>query len=320
MLRVYTQHSQGEAWLARHRGRLPLFACILGFTDTGLLPGISAAGATPQARRFTAIADVEFLVNGPSTQPHYSLPPLDQGISPVLISRAVLAAHAIPLRVFNAGLHHPPAVPTIDLGGQPAQCLSTGAALPLPLVTALFEQGLKWGTRLAAQVPQSYLILAECVVGGTTTALAVLTGLGLAAAGKVNSSHPVCNHAQKWTLVQRGLAQLQGSTAVCSQPTSNPFQIVAAVGDPMQIVVAGMAIAASHNCGVLLAGGTQMLAVYALAQALSTGLDLDWQPEQVVVGTTRWVVEDATGDTVGLAEAVGTCSLNCHSTEPVCFC
>jgi uncharacterized protein (TIGR00303 family) len=306
MIRVYTQQSQGEAWLARYQGSLPLFACILGFTETGLLPGISAAGATPQARRYTAIADAEFLANGPIPEPYHPLPPLNQGISPVFISRAVLEAHAIPLLIFNAGLPDPPFVPFIELGGQPAQCLSTGAAMTLERVTDLFHQGLSWGSKLAAQAAPGYLILAECVVGGTTTALAILTGLGLSAAGKVNSSHPVCNHAQKWLLVQRGLAQLQVRGRASPSPSSDPFQVVAAVGDPMQIVVAGMAIAASRDCGVLLAGGTQMLAVYALAQALSTHLKLSWQPEQVVVGTTRWVVEDPSADTVGLAQLVGS--------------
>jgi NaMN:DMB phosphoribosyltransferase len=77
----------------------------------------------------------------------------------------------------------------------------------------------------------------------------------------------------------------------------------------MQIVVAGMTIAASRSCGVLLAGGTQMLAVYALAEAIARSEALDWQPEQIVVGTTRWVAEDPTGDTVGLANAVGTVPL-----------
>ncbi len=83
----------------------------------------------------------------------------------------------------------------------------------------------------------------------------------------------------------------------------------------MQIVAAGMAIAASCRCGVLLAGGTQMLAVYALAEALAltaslmNQYSLIWQPEQVVVGTTRWVAEDSTGDTVGLARKIGTVPL-----------
>jgi len=66
--------------------------------------------------------------------------------------------------------------------------------------------------------------------------------------------------------------------------------------------VAGMAIAASRTCGVLLAGGTQMLAVYALAQSIAQTYAQPWQPDQVAIGTTRWVAEDPTGDTVGLAK------------------
>jgi uncharacterized protein (TIGR00303 family) len=169
-------------------------------------------------------------------------------------------------------------------------------------VERLWQQGLEWGQKLAQQATSSYLILAECVVGGTTTALAVLTGLGITAAGKVNSSHPTCNHSQKWQLVQQGLQQ----SGLRCQPDVDPLQLLTAVGDPMQGMVAGMAIAASRTCGVLLAGGTQMLAVYALCCALTRKYSLHWQPEQVVVGTTRWVAEDFTGDTVGLTELIGT--------------
>jgi len=296
MIRVYTQIETGQQWLQRYRGCSPIFACILGFTETGLIPGISAAGATPEARQFTAIADAEFLYHGPVPQPRYPLPPLCAGASPVLISRAVVEKLSLPVYLFNAGLPEPPPVPTIDLGGTTAKCLSQGCALELSTVKHLLEQGLSWGEKLAASVTTGYLILGECVVGGTTTALAVLTGLGIAADGKVNSSHPVCNHAQKWALVQAGLKR--------AQYPLNPLHLVAAVGDPMQVVVAGMAIAASRTCGVMLAGGTQMLAVYALMQAIAKVYTLPWQTEQVVVGTTRWVAEDSTGNTVELAELV----------------
>jgi NaMN:DMB phosphoribosyltransferase len=79
------------------------------------------------------------------------------------------------------------------------------------------------------------------------------------------------------------------------------------VGDPMQPLVAGLAIAASRTRPVLLAGGTQMLAVYALMTALAAAEDCPWNPDNVVVGTTRWVAEDGTGDTVGLAHLTGAC-------------
>jgi NaMN:DMB phosphoribosyltransferase len=346
MIEIYTQLAQGQQWLQQYRGRRPVFACILGFTATGLIPGISAAGATPEDRKYTAIADAEFLVKGVTPHPQYPLPSLTAGASPVLISRAVVEAFNLPIYLFNAGLPQPPAVPAIDLGGIPAQCLTSGEALPLNVVHHLFEQGLQWGDKLADVAADGYVILSECVVGGTTTALSILTGLGIAAAGKVNSSHPTCNHSQKWDIVQMGLrkwreredagmrdareagnvnGQLSSSwldpKPLASSPFHDPFQLVAAVGDPMQIAAAGMVLAASRRCGVLLAGGTQMLAVYALSQALAMKKDassmdrlnshldepdgLTWRSKQVVVGTTRWVVEDTTGDTIGLANDIG---------------
>ncbi|MEH1812217.1 MAG: TIGR00303 family protein [Nostoc sp.] len=325
---IYTQKEQGEQWLRRYRGCLPIFACVLGFTETGLIPGISAAGRTPEDRKYTACADAEFLYYGPEHKAQYPLPPLAAGASPVLISRAVFESLKIPIHLFNAGLPQPPAVPVIDLGGAPAKCLSGGAAMEITTVHHLFEQGLLWGERLAANIQQGYLIVGECVVGGTTTALAILTGLGIDAAGKVNSSHPVCNHAQKWALVQAGLEKMKGSREQGRQGEQgeifqsqiqnfvDPLQLVAAVGDPMQVVVAGMAIAASRSCGVMLAGGTQMLAVYALMSAIAQAYALSWQPEAVVVGTTRWVAEDPTGATVDLALNLGKSSLTPSGKTP----
>ncbi len=202
--------------------------------------------------------------------------------------------------LLDAGLSVGAAVPTIALGGAPARCLSTGQAQNPEVVRHLFVQGLSWGHKLSAEAPESYVILAECVVGGTTTALAVLTGLGLQAQGKVNSSHAVCNHAQKWALVQTGLARLGGAAS-----PHNPWTVVTALGDPMQIALAGLLLSASRTSGVLLAGGTQMLAVYALARAIALQDSIPWNPENVVVGTTRWVAEDPSGDTPGLATLIG---------------
>ncbi len=296
-IRCYTQPALGDRWLQGQGGRRPQLACILGFTDTGLLPGISAAGATPADRRTTAIADAECLANGPQASPRYPLPPLTAGASPVLISRAVVEGLAMPRYLFNAGLPQPPSIPTIDLGGQSAQCLSTGQALPLGVVKHLFAQGLAWGDRLAH--PDHYLLIAECVVGGTTTALGLLQALGFEAAGLVSSSHRHSNHDQKQALVAQGLAA--AGWLASSSPGDRPWAAVAAVGDPMQIVAAGMAIAASQVSDVLLAGGTQMLAVYALARALAPQSGYLWRPERLAVGTTRWVIEDPSSNAVELA-------------------
>lgn len=312
-VRVYTQFEQGNQWLHRYQGCSPVLACVLAFTATALIPGISAAGATPETRQYTAVADAEFLYNGIQPNPQYPLPPLDAGASPVLITRAVWEALQCPLYLFNAGLTVVPSVPTLDLGGVPANCITSGSAMTLETVKHLLDQGLIWGERLATEAKNSYVVLSECVVGGTTTALAVLLGLGIPAMGKVNSSHPLCNHDSKLAIATTGLQQAGfwplSTMANLEKTRIDPLQLVAAVGDPMQIVVAGMAISASRRVGVLLAGGTQMLAVYALAERIATALTLPWQLSNIVVGTTRWVAEDTTGDTVGLAQLVGTVPL-----------
>ncbi len=312
-VRICTGGDRARQWLQSRRGQQPLFSCVLGFTKTGLIPGISAAGATPADRRYTALADAEFLVNGPRCNPAYPLPPLAGGASPVLISRALIEALHWRVKVVDAGLRDGPSVPTLSLGGLPARCLSTGRALSRAVVEQLFAAGLRLGEQLcteAAPIPPDYLLISECVVGGTSTALAVLLGLGIDAIDRVNSSHPTCNHAQKLDLAleglrRSGLGEWNPDRQRVEGPLNrDPLAIVAAVGDPMQPVAAGMALAASRFGGALLAGGTQMLAVYALARAIAHQRDLPWHPEAIAVGTTRWVATDPTADLVGLAQAI----------------
>jgi uncharacterized protein (TIGR00303 family) len=291
LISIHSYQQVGQDWLARYRDRQPHFACVLGFTDTCKIPGISAAGLTPHDRQFTALADGEFLARGVQANYQYPLPPLEAGASPAIITRAIVSTLEIPVTILNAGLPYAPSFPCVDLGGQPACCLTTGRALPIDLVHHLWQQGIAWGEKLLAP----YVVIGECVVGGTTTALAVLTALGIPALGRVSSSHRQCNHQQKIAVVKQGLATLPRAI--------DPWQIIAAVGDPMQIVVAGMAAAASNRGGVLLAGGTQMLAVYALIQALAD--HHRYQADEIVVGTTGWVTKDVSADVVGLAKSIG---------------
>ncbi|MGI0481158.1 nicotinate mononucleotide-dependent phosphoribosyltransferase CobT [Geminocystis sp. CENA526] len=307
-IKIYTEIDKGRQWLEKYSGCLPIFTCTLGFTNTALLEGISTAGKTPESRRYTALADAEFLVNGVNSNAVFPLPPLAVGVSPTFISRAVIERFNLPVYVFNSGLLQQPSVSVIDLGGKPADCVSTGKALPLSTVKHLHQQGLHWGELLAQKARSksersNYVILSECVVGGTTTALALLTALGKQADGKVNSSHPICNHQQKWEIVQQGLANANLSIE------SDALEIISAIGDPMQIVVASMAISASKQTGVMLAGGTQMLAVFALIQALNQQYDYKANLDNIIIGTTRWVAEDTTGDTIGLSKIIGNIPL-----------
>lgn len=287
----------GERWSEALAGKRPAFACVVGFTETCLIPGISAAGSTPEARRYTAAGDAEVLLHGWSSR----LPTAPEGYpSPVVISRAVVQLLNLPVWILDSGLGEP-CMGGIVLGGTPARCLSTGRAMSTQTVSDLFEQGLLWGERLARE--GDYLVIGECVAGGTTTALAVLLGLGFAAEGLVNSSHPCCNHDQKQQLVRLGLTR--GGLG----HRATAMEVVAAVGDPVQPVVSGMLLAASLYTPVLLAGGSQMLAIAALAARLAHESGIVWQANRVAVGTTRWVAQDPSADAAHLARLVGVVPL-----------
>ena len=98
--KAYTQGDRAISWCDEVRGLRPVFACAMGFTETALIPGISAAGATPAARRYTAIADAEMLLQGYSSR----LPTAPEGFpSPVVIAQAICQGLEIPTLVFDCG-------------------------------------------------------------------------------------------------------------------------------------------------------------------------------------------------------------------------
>lgn len=304
---LVAHHTNGkitQPWQQQYQGRRPCYVCVLGFTQTALVEKISAAGDTPQARMTTALADAEFVHDGPSPTPQYPLPPLTAGVSPAILTRAVVTGQDLPVYLFNAGLPHRPSVPHIDLDGTIARCVSSGQALGIDKVTQLFNAGLQWGAILGRRFAGSYLVIGECVVAGTTTAQAVLTALGFDVTGLMGSSHITCNHTQKAVLINSGLDKSGLESQKLGTKQCSVWNAIAAVGDPMQPFVLGMAIAASHHSGVLLAGGSQMVAVYTMLQQLHS--QHPWNSNNIVIGTTRWIVNDATSQFLTLAHTVQT--------------
>ena len=277
---------------------------LLAATDTAAVEGISAAGATPASRLQTAAADAELLLQGPAGQRLHRLPPLPAGVSPALISQVVVAELGLAPLVVDLGCAVAPAVPHLRLAGQqgPARCLSTGAAMAAERVEALVLQGRLWGERLARSGRP--LLIAECVPGGTTSAQALLTGLGLEVAGLVSGSMPGSVHGLKAELVRRGLR----AAALDDRPgqTTDPLAVVRALGDPMQPLAAALVLAAaSAGLPLLLAGGSQMAAVLALALALAPAQRRAAIATQVAVGTTAWVADEATSDLAQLLARIG---------------
>ena len=295
---------------------------VLAATATAEVEGISAAGATAASRRYTAIADAELLLNGPSHRPRWALPPLPAGVSPALISWVAVQRLALRPVVSVLGLIQDPPFPHLRLESAdqgPAACLSTGRAMPGERVQHLWSRGHRLGAGLRAP-----LVLAECVPGGTTTAQAVLQGLGLPVADLVSGSALQPPLALKRRLVNQGL-----TAAALSSPVE-PQTLLAAVGDPFQALAAGLLVGSlTSGQPVMLAGGSQMLAVLALALCHCSPADRPALARQVVLGTTAWLADERLSqrqaafpelvrrvqDHVGLPLLALTSGLRCHDSR-----
>lgn len=272
------------------------FVLAVGSTATSDLPGISAAGASPELRRLTPRIDAEILALG-RTVDGMSLPVSPAGIvSPVVITRAALGLMRMPVSIVDCGSFNPPGISDASVGSKVARCLSTGNALDIADVEMLFQAGLQVGQGLHRDA--DYAIVGECVPGGTTTALGVLTALGYQVHGLLSGSLPHPDHMLKRRLVDEGL-----SKAFLSQRAvaDEPLRAVAAVGDPVQPVVAGIALGASRKIPIVLAGGSQMLAIWALIQELARAEGWPVEPGSIAVVTTKWVAFDQSADPARLA-------------------
>ena len=262
------------------------FLLVLAGSKTSEVDGISAAGATPDSRRYTALADAEFLLKGPILSPKWPLPFLPAGFSPALISYVGKELLELEPLILSAGLFDSPDFPHLamepsDLG--PADCLINGKAMELDRVKDLWEQGYLQGKAI-----KKPLLITECVPGGTTTAQAVMTGLGMAVGPLMGSSirNPPLEIKQK--LVAQGLkaADLE------ENPSSE--KLIAAVGDPFQPIAVGLLLGAREaGQQVLLGGGSQMLAVLALALRDIEIKNRSDFLDGVSIATTKWLANSS---------------------------
>jgi uncharacterized protein (TIGR00303 family) len=194
----------------------------------------------------------------------------------------------------GVGLRVWPDLPIHRVPSAPGGSIVRGKAVPG--ARALWSEGERLGRELADGRP--YLVLGESVPGGTTTALSLLLALGVDAAGRVSGSSQDNAHALKHRVA---MAALKAAGMTPGDGQRDPLGAAAAVGDPMQPLVAGMCMGSARiGVPVLLAGGSQMVAVAALIRAAHGASGL----EKLAVATTRWVVDDPAADVAGLAHDV----------------
>lgn len=246
----------------------PLFVGILANTMLSTVPGLSGAGPNPMGSLLVPVLDAELIWQGIITSSD-ATPNTPTGCpTPASITRAVLNLAGLSPLFINAGLVHRPTVPVLDLQGKAGEDPRYRPAVPDAL--RLYEEGIRVGKLLSAY---DLLVIGECVPGGTTTALCVLRMLGYDA--RVSSAAVKNPESMKEEVYNAVLNRI-------GKRISHPLEIIKETGDPMMAVCAGLSKGFPGK--VFLAGGTQMLAVAAVIQALGNPM-----PEVV---TTTYVRDD----------------------------
>jgi uncharacterized protein (TIGR00303 family) len=289
----------------------PIFICVISYTETSQIPGITMAGANSELVKYTSAADSEFLYYG-RCKCIDNVPATPDGKpTPGIITRTALQLADIPLLIVDAGSKIKPSIPYISFSVKPGENIKDGNAVRFNDVKKLYDYGFTLGEQLAKT--NDLVVVGESIAGGTTTALGVMIALGIDAKNKVSSSMPDNPHHLKNSVISQAMER---SKVHFGDLRDEPFKAISLFGDPMMPSVAGIASGViTSGSRIMLAGGTQMSAVAAILTSLHLPLD------NIFIGTTCYVAEDCFSNLVELVRSVSNdipiYSCNLHLAESV---
>ena len=265
----------------------PLFVCILANTGTARIPGISAAGKSPELTDYTPAADAELVETGSVFSISEPAMCPSGAPTPAVLTRASMLLTGIPCLFINAGLNIRPKTPFIDLNAQAGGDIRKGRAVVD--ATDIYRTSADLGRKLSKL--SDFVMIGESVPGGTTTAMAVMRALGYD--GRVSSSFPDNPVGIKERVVNEGM---KASGITFGSLKNQPLRAVECLGDPMMAAAAGLVD--GLNVRTILAGGTQMVSVLSIIKAL--GLKKD-----VSIATTSYVANDRTANFREMTKLLG---------------
>jgi uncharacterized protein (TIGR00303 family) len=266
-----------------------MFFLFIGSTNIARVPGLSAAGANVDVLPYTSPADADIIRFGhPVEIDCFPMDP-DGHPTPALITRAAITLADIPVRVVRAGTAIAPAPPYVEMSAAPGGDPRRVAAVPdakniLEASSSLAKNFTKAPKRA---------MLAESVPGGTTTAFLVLRALGYdCMVSSAGVSNPTALKGEIWRDSSSRIGIKIGDLK------NDPLKAIEELGDPMQAAVLGFITGSSNETEIILAGGTQMLAIAACLRALGNDRAL-------TVATTKYVANDSTSSFSELASRLG---------------
>jgi uncharacterized protein (TIGR00303 family) len=272
----------------------PIFVCVISYTETSEIPGITVAGANNELIKYTSSADAEFLYYG-KCKCIDGVPATPDGKpTPAIITKTMLNIGNIPFIVVDSGAKIKPDIPLFSFNLRSGKNIMENIAMESEEVEKAYRYGLLLGKQLSKS--NDLVILGESIPGGTTTALAVMLSLGIDAKNKMSSSMPENPHNLKNMIV---IKSMKKNNITFGSLKDKPFEAISLLGDPMIPSVTGIAQGVIDNGGrVMLAGGTQMCTILSILKSLNVKTD------KVVIGTTKYIFNDHSADFTNLVLSI----------------
>jgi len=249
-----------------------VFVLLAGSTELSKVPGLTAAGASPDLTFLTPVIDSEILLSGKVMSAKH--PPMTpDGIpTPAVVTRGCLELTDVPAAVINAGLGIKPDVTYVETGLSPANDPRHGPSAPD------FEKAVKRGYIIGKTLLRMFdsIFLAESIPGGTTTALITLRSIGMKL--RTSSSYSQSPEDLKDTIVNDSLSS--GFITPISY-----FDSMRYYGDYMMAIALGISSALTDTM-IYFSGGTQMATVFHLDRMISG------PNRRRSVITTGWIMKD----------------------------
>lgn len=268
------------------RGKKATFLLSMSNTKTANIKGITQAGIDGLFH-LTPTLDSEFVALG-EVRSLKDIAQTPKGVpTPAIITRSIhLLKPFSNIEFLDLGLEIKPDIKHFKIHSldiKPSESIETGANID---AESIFEKGIAFGQNY--QTNDDYIILAESVPAGTTTALATSKALNYDCEELFSSSFKNNPNNIKKEVVKKALENIKNK--------NDFFDKLGAVSDNMIIFNAGFILGLNNRIKLILAGGTQMASVLLLVNSILKEMNGSIETSNLAICTTKWVYEDGNSD------------------------
>ena len=275
------------------RGKKATFLLGCSVTKTCEIPNISQAGI-PGKLYLTPTLDAEFLCTK-EVRSLEDIAKTPKGVpTPALITRAVHELNAFSnIEILNLGLEVIPNINYFKIHNfniKPSMRIDDGAKID---ALEIFQKAIEFAQNYKTN--DDYVILAESVPAGTTTANATALALGYECDGYFSSSYKDNPNEIKEKAIRTALTRIDLNDDI--------FEILSSISDNMIIFNAGFILGSQvNNQKIILAGGTQMAAILLVVNSILRSMEGSIDSSNLALCTTKWINKDQNSNIKALLE------------------